>query len=62
MFKTLYKTSRCTKKISYELSYIRTTLSCTRTVVPVVRDAYKFCVVRSESVLCIMLYTSKFSE
>ena len=26
-------------KISYELSYTRTTLSCTRTVVPVVRDA-----------------------
>ena len=46
-------------KISYELSYTRTrtTLSCTRTVVPVVRDA----VIRDNRINYIILNFIKFN-
>ena len=53
---------RCIKhkdilKISYELSFTRTTLSCTRTVVPVVRDA----VIRDNRINYIILNFIKFN-
>ena len=42
---------------TYELSHTRTTLSCTRTVVPVVRDA----VIRNNRINYIILNFIKFN-